>query len=134
MLTSRFEIKPWPCNTQFKRKAPGLARIGATWKNLDMDRLPHLIGDIFQDVDAGSQTIGLVIDFIKQDDDTYKFNVTLSDILNKLVQPHAMEWEHMRYIIDAVITVNCENDVMPTMYMECDHTGLFWEDPMKTPF
>lgn len=119
-------LNSWPSTSVFRRKAPGIAVIGRTWTNVHIDRIPHLIGEIFDDLDWRYPVIGLMISFSRNNGGKLSGTVTLTDMIKKLTEVHAVAWQHMPHLMNIYFTLNEENGMFPTIYIECDRSGLYW--------
>ncbi len=133
MIPTPYKQIPWPCNNTFKRKAPGLAVEGRSWTHVELDRVPYLIGDIFNDLSPEYTVLGIAIDYTRDAKNHVTCTITITDFLIKLVALHAAEWQHLKHFTNAFIAVN-EGREIPTQYIECEREGLYWQVPLVSHF
>jgi len=128
----QFDIEPWPTSSdKIVRPAPGIAVVGRSWHGMQVERIAYLIGEIFADLPQNYDTVQIFADF-KANKDGHLVDISLAGLTNKLVEPHAMEWIHMKYFISAFLTANADKNPIPTILIECDRSGLQWEQPIMT--
>jgi len=131
-ITRQPSFTPWPkSEITIRRTPPGLAVVGRTWPGVKPERIPYLVGDIFEGVSDDS-TLQMLVDFEYFLDRGLICAPTLTGITTKLVESHATSWEHMHYWLKAFETVNWDKRPMSTMLMEFDRSGLFWESPTRS--
>lgn len=133
-LIPTLEHQTWPTTSlSIKRPPPGIAVINRVWRDIHLDRICYLIGDIFEDLAIDYSTIELAIHLKSKSNHVVLNDIRLIKITNKLVEPYACLWQTLHYHTQCFIDIHNTITHLPDIHIMCDRYGLFWDLVKKRP-